>query len=151
MARTKKTKPAGKTTKAKLRAEARKPIARRDVANRKGTTEFYSEPSVMGQKAFRVPVAIIRSDAEFAKTCPRGPELATLLGQVMNEPGLPPHGTGDLRISLLRNRAIQSRLIECSIALAEATWPGYHAMMQALGEREMEFTKALGELGVGVA
>jgi len=53
--------------------------------------------------------------------------------------------------SLVRNQELQRRMIDQAREAAEKLWPGYRDMLGLLVEREMEFTKALGEVGIGVA
>lgn len=107
-----------------------KVTATRESPIQPGTAEVFG-PGAGGRGLFGPTVVRIRSDAEIAATSQRaGPELEKMLGEIFKEPGLPPHGTGNL---------------------AETVWPGFNAMMQLLIDRESEFVVALGALGMGVA
>lgn len=112
---------------------------------------------VVRETMFGPRIVVIRSNAEAAKSMSgqSSTTLARMLGEITAD--IPSQKERQLiqpdRLvkSLMRNREIQKRLVQKAQEAAEATWPGFNAMLTMMAEREAEFTKALGELGVGVA
>jgi hypothetical protein len=138
-----------KPSKKALKREARARTPKSDTPVQPGTIEVVRE-TPFGRK-----YAVIRSNAEAGKGFSGSPELLHMLAKISRDLPNPKEsfliGADRLVESLHRNQELQRRMVTQSQAAAETAWPGFHDLMNLLVEREREFTKALGEIGVGVA
>lgn len=105
---------------------------------------------------FGTMIAVIRSNAEAAKGLKASGALSRMLGEIAADMPKPqkdaPMITPDRLVkSLERNRLLQKRLIAKMEDAAEKAWPGFGQMLNLMIERESEFVRALGEIGIGVA
>lgn len=111
---------------------------------------------VVRETAFGPKHAVIRTNAEAGKGLKASPPLLAMLAQITRDLPVPPKESFLIQAdrlveSLVRNQELQRRMLTKAQEAADAMWPGYHDMLTLLIEREVEFTKALGDVGVGVA
>lgn len=80
----------------------------------------------------------------------KSPALQRMLGEILAD--VPkPNGGADLEASLVRNRMIQERMSLKALEAAEARWPGFTEMFEAMSAKENEFMAKLGRNGRLVA
>lgn len=136
-----------KALKREAKKNARTPT--RTSAIKPGTIEVYRDTE------FGRRFAVIRGNAEAFDGLAVQPSLGRMLMEITRD--LPvPEPTPIVRADRLieswqRNQEIQRRMIKKMQEAVEEKWPGFGAMQGLLVERENEFTRALGDLGVGVA
>jgi len=110
---------------------------------------------IVRETPFGPKYAVIRSNSEAGKGLNTSPPLLHMLAQITRDIPAPKESfliqADRLVESLVRNQEIQRRMLTKAQEAADGLWPGFREMLGLMIERELEFTKALGEIGVGVA